>query len=278
MAGRKNNSADNRAKLDKIYDVFDKHNVPVDKDAIWEVQGTPVVKHKDVERLGAAMGIEYEKPQIIRAEADEAVIMVVGRFNGKMEWSIGEAKIMQMVDTGRKNNWGKPVREPKDGTFGNYIVTGGQAAYPWAMAEKRAKDRVILKLADLHGDAYSSEEADDFKKVNADDDRSDRRDDRRDDHRDDRRDQASNDNKRDNGGDGGKTATEQRIEDLIVSCETKIRNCKTIKDVTDLMNSKDIKDAMAEMSKDEVADLRGFATDKLHDLGWKKPEKEAANG
>ena len=31
------------------------------------------------------------------------------------------------------------------------------------MAEKRAKDRVILKLAGIHGDAYSEEEADDFK-------------------------------------------------------------------------------------------------------------------
>jgi hypothetical protein len=31
------------------------------------------------------------------------------------------------------------------------------------MAEKRAKDRVILKLIGLHGLAYSEEEADDFK-------------------------------------------------------------------------------------------------------------------
>ncbi len=31
------------------------------------------------------------------------------------------------------------------------------------MAEKRAKDRVILKLAGIHGLVYSEEEADDFK-------------------------------------------------------------------------------------------------------------------
>ena len=30
------------------------------------------------------------------------------------------------------------------------------------MAEKRAKDRVILKLVGLHGDVYSEDEADDF--------------------------------------------------------------------------------------------------------------------
>ena len=36
--------------------------------------------------------------------------------------------------------------------------------YPYAMAEKRAKDRVILKLLELSGDVYSEEEADEFKK------------------------------------------------------------------------------------------------------------------
>lgn len=279
---RQNNNGNNRARLDKIYDVFEKHKVDIDKDAIWEVQGTPVVKHKDVERLGAAMGIRYDKPQIIRSEADEAVIIVFGSVGDKMEWSIGEAKITQLVDTGRKNNWGKPVKEPKDGCFGNYIVSGSQAAYPYAMAEKRAKDRVILKLADLHGDAYSSEEADEFKTAPRNDDRDDRdnrRDDRRDDNRrDDERDQASNDNRRDN--DGGDQRTPSRLEEMIIRAETDIRNCKSIKEVTDLMNSKDIKDTMAEMSKDEVSELRAFATQRLKDLGWAKPakSKEAASG
>ena len=35
--------------------------------------------------------------------------------------------------------------------------------YPFAMAEKRAKDRVILKLLGVAGDTYSEEEADAFK-------------------------------------------------------------------------------------------------------------------
>jgi hypothetical protein len=280
---RQNNNGNNRARLDKIYDVFDKHKVDIDKDAIWEVQGTPVVKHKDVERLGAAMGIRYDKPQIIRAEADEAVIIVFGSVGDKMEWSIGEAKITQLIDTGRKNNWNKPIKEPKDGCFGNYIVSGSQAAYPYAMAEKRAKDRVILKLADLHGDAYSSEEADDFKSpARGDsrddrgdrDDRDDRRDDRQDNRRDDRRDQASNDNR----SDGGEQRGGNRIEDQIIKAETDLRNCKEIKQVTDFMNSKDVKALMAEMSKDEVSELRAFATQRLKDLGWSKPAKEAANG
>jgi hypothetical protein len=72
------------------------------------------------------------------------VILVTGRLPSpegeRREWSIGEALI---------------------GT--NYRVSGKQAAYVYAMAEKRAKDRVILKLIELHGLVYSEEEADEFK-------------------------------------------------------------------------------------------------------------------
>lgn len=129
------------AKLASIFAVFKQHGVEIDQSAIWEVQGTPVVRHKDVERLGAALNIAYDEPKILRSERDEAVILVIGRIGEKMEWSIGEALIGV-----------------------NYRVSGKQAAYPWAMAEKRAKDRVILKLAQLHGNAYSEDEADEFQR------------------------------------------------------------------------------------------------------------------
>jgi hypothetical protein len=256
MARKNNNDSNNRAKLDKIYDVFDKNKVSIDRDAIWEVQGTPVVKHKDVERLGAAMGIRYDKPQIIRAEADEAVIIVFGSIGDKMEWSIGEAKITQLVATGRKNQWGKEIKEPKDGMFGNYIVTGSQAAYPYAMAEKRAKDRVILKLADLHGDAYSSEEADDFKSGNQVPDRQI-----------DSNSGATNDNDVD-------------PSKLLADIKADIDKTTKVKDLTDLMNAKDMKEDLKKLSKDEEKAARDYATNHLKTkLGWTAPAKaEAANG
>jgi hypothetical protein len=108
---------------------------------VWEVRpGSPVVKHAPLERLAAVIGVEWGPPQIFRAEREEAVLIATGKIgDGQPEWSIGEAVIGQ-----------------------NYKVSGKMAAYPYAMAEKRAKDRVILKLAGLHG-AYSEEEADDFK-------------------------------------------------------------------------------------------------------------------
>jgi hypothetical protein len=117
----------------------------------WKVQGTPVLHHKALERIAAKARITFDVPTVIRAERDEAVMMVVGHMpateqgEARTEWSVGEC----LVNV-------------------NYRVSGKQAAYVYAMAEKRAKDRVILKLIGLHGLAYSEEEADDFKASNPD--------------------------------------------------------------------------------------------------------------
>jgi len=222
-------------KLDKIYDVFDKHSVEIDRDSIWEVQGTPVIKHKDVERLGAKIGINWSKPEILRAERDEAVILCMGEAGGKNEWSIGEALISLEGKTG-----------------GNYKIKGKMAAYPYAMAEKRAKDRVILKLADLHGDAYSSEEADDFKEEQRQ-------------------------------GGGNKSASNDNVDPskLLTDIKADIAKTKSVKELTDLMNSKDMKEDLKKLSVDEEKDARAYATEHLKgSLGWSAPEKtsEAANG
>ena len=123
-----------RTVLEKYGETFN------DAGTVWRVQGTAVISHKALERIAAKAGVVYAMPTIIRAERDEAVIMVSGSLDDRTEWSIGEA----LVNV-------------------NYRVSGKQAGYVWAMAEKRAKDRVILKLVSLHGLAYSEEEADEFK-------------------------------------------------------------------------------------------------------------------
>ena len=61
-------------------------------------------------------------------------MLVKGKWNDKEEWTIGEA---MPINIDRGNN---------------------KQQYPFAMAEKRAKDRVILKLLGLHGHVYSQEE------------------------------------------------------------------------------------------------------------------------
>lgn len=127
-----------------------KHNVPekvgevlrdiglTPNDAGWDCHGTFVLLHKALEKVAAHKNVRFDPPQIIANDVSkkEAVIMVVGHLGEKTEWSIGEA-----APYNNKNN------------------------YPFAMAEKRAKDRVILKLVGLHGDVYSEEEADEFKEA-----------------------------------------------------------------------------------------------------------------
>lgn len=116
----------------------------VDSDEIWEVRsgGAWAIKHSALERVAAEKKISFEIPQF--AEKDglnkNVAMMVVGTMDGRTEWSIGEAS-------------------PH-----NYKTTERMAAYPYAIAEKRAKDRVILKLLNSHGALYSEAEADEFER------------------------------------------------------------------------------------------------------------------
>lgn len=110
------------------------------KTDIWDCHGTWVAYHRTLERIAAQAGIVFDPPTVIRSEADECVIAVTGKLGDRTEWSFGEARIGL-----------------------NYRVSDRQAGYPYAMAEKRGKDRVIIKLVGLAGHVYSEEESDDFK-------------------------------------------------------------------------------------------------------------------
>ena len=123
----------------QIADILAKYGEPIAGN-IWRVQGQAVIYHKALERIAAEAGITFAPPTILRAERDEAVVLVTGRMGERTEWSIGEA----LVNV-------------------NYRVSGRQAAYVYAMAEKRAKDRVILKLVGLDCLLSSEEQADELK-------------------------------------------------------------------------------------------------------------------
>lgn len=104
--------------------------------ATWDCHGTPVALHKALEQVAAHQGITFDPPVMIEANAEKktVVMQVSGRLGDNVEWSVGEA-----TPYNNKNS------------------------YPYAMAEKRAKDRVILKLIGVAGFVYSEDEADDFK-------------------------------------------------------------------------------------------------------------------
>ena len=111
---------------------------PTPQQAGWDCHGTYVLLHKALEKVAAHRKVVFDPPQILTANvsAKEVVVLVTGRIGELSEWSIGEA-----APYNNKNS------------------------YPFAMAEKRAKDRVILKLVGLHGDVYSQAEADEFQET-----------------------------------------------------------------------------------------------------------------
>jgi hypothetical protein len=118
---------------EQIATILDRYGEPATGN-VWQVEGETFIHHRTLERIAGKANITFDPPTILRAERDEAVLLVIGRIGERMEWSIGEALVGV-----------------------NYHVPGSEPAYVYAMAEKRGKDRVILKLIDLP-DVVSSAE------------------------------------------------------------------------------------------------------------------------
>ncbi len=105
--------------------------------ALWDCHGTWVIYHKYVELIGMMAGVTLDVPTMIHSDpvSKHVVILVSGSMGDKASaWSFGEASPYN-----NKN------------------------AYPFAMAEKRAKDRVILKLVGLGGHLYTEQDAAEIK-------------------------------------------------------------------------------------------------------------------
>lgn len=120
--------------MSKPVEFMKAHNIS--EDEIWEVRPRIyAIKHAALERVAAEKGVVFDRPAVLEINTKEkvAVLCVFGTLGDRTEWSIGEAS------PGNCKN-----------------------AYPAAMAEKRAKDRVTLKLLNAHGAIYSESEADDF--------------------------------------------------------------------------------------------------------------------
>lgn len=230
---------------------------------VWRVQGTAVIYHKALERIAVQARIRFDAPVIVRAERDEAVILVTGHMPGpngdRTEWSIGEALIGV-----------------------NYRVSGKQAAYVFAMAEKRAKDRVILKLAGLHGLLYSEDEADEFKASRPDlvaanqSRRPEPVREPQETEESDRESGAANDADLRAGEEAGRAETGSSEADLTA----RIDQAQSINAVTDLMLAPETQAALAAMPPGVRDEVREHAKARLVALGWParsnaKPRKAA---
>jgi hypothetical protein len=123
-------------EIDKILaDTLAKFH-PSPKTAVWDCRGKWIINHKDVELMAARAGVKFGLPTVIEASGERKVVamLVTATLGEVTDWATGEA-----APANNKN------------------------AYPYAMAEKRARDRVALKVLGLHG-MYSEDEADEFKR------------------------------------------------------------------------------------------------------------------
>jgi len=123
----------------EISDFMAKFSVGFDE--VWKIpQGNAyAVKHKALERVASTLGVKFDHPTVVQSDLGNKTVglVVFASLGDRLEWATGEA-----APYNNKNQ------------------------YPLAMAEKRAKDRVILKLLQAHGALYSEDEADDFKRPN----------------------------------------------------------------------------------------------------------------
>jgi hypothetical protein len=132
-----------------IEDMLKKYDLDPDE-ALWPMDRkdrrtgrttrTWIMYHSAIELVAGRAGISFSPPQVLECDlVKKAVCIIVSGTMGKgddviTEWATGESA-------------------PYNTKIG----------YPAAMAEKRSKDRVVLKLLGIHGLVYSEEEADDFK-------------------------------------------------------------------------------------------------------------------
>jgi len=122
----------------KIKELAQKYDLS--KDDFWELKrGTKsmwIITHDACEKIAAKENIQFGAPTIYRDSNQDVAIVGDAKRGNKIIWSTGEAS-------------------PKN----------CKAPYMFAMAEKRLKDRLVLKLIDAYQySIYSDSEADNFKK------------------------------------------------------------------------------------------------------------------
>jgi hypothetical protein len=109
----------------------------LDESAVWDCHGNPTLYHWACEQIAEKINVEFELPEVVYTDNDSTIVL---RLTAKLFDAEGKGRI----------EW----------TFGEVNPRNNKTSYPWAMAEKRAKDRLILKLAGLHGRLYAQSEMD----------------------------------------------------------------------------------------------------------------------
>jgi len=108
--------------------------------ALWDCHGTWVIYHKYVELIGMKAGVILDTPRVIECSVEKKFVVIL------VEGALGRGE-----------------DAPYAWSYGEAAPYNNKNAYPFAMAEKRAKDRVILKLVGLAGHVYTDQDVADIK-------------------------------------------------------------------------------------------------------------------
>ena len=127
-------------EVGEVVDVRDKNS------AVWSLpqnKNALIVKHKALEKISAHLGMWFDPPKIIESDTEKKIVSLV---------------VQGYIDDGKGKNTAWSIGEVSPQNTSN--------KYVYAMAEKRAIDRVILKLLGVHGDFYSQAEIDEGEVAN----------------------------------------------------------------------------------------------------------------
>ena len=140
--------------IPKTLEMILKANNIEPKDAVWQTHKNHVLYHKTAERLADVYGITFDDPVILEQNEGTIAIMVKGR----RRLNIDALKTLNEEE----DRYEYPAVPDEVWKIGEVNPQNCKIAYPWAMAEKRAKDRVILALLGISGDVYSDAEAEEW--------------------------------------------------------------------------------------------------------------------
>jgi len=102
-------------------------------DCLWQKHNATCMKHRYIEIAGQIKGVIIESLEEVEKNSKEGVVAI------KCTASLKDNRVITYGEATPKNNTN---------------------AYPYAMAEKRAIDRAVLKLIGIHGFVYSEDEVD----------------------------------------------------------------------------------------------------------------------
>jgi hypothetical protein len=124
----------------ELISILKRYNLdPNDPNVLWERDGKLILCHRAYEHIAYIEHVQWLDPVVFTNDNINITLLVRGKIplDEGYQWTFGE------------------VNEA------NY--NGAGATYPWAMAEKRGKDRLIAKLVGLARFVYSEEESEDFR-------------------------------------------------------------------------------------------------------------------